>query len=114
MEDRRTSKRTALNSRVIIKRLDDMSRTEVNIEVTNLSKTGVGFLADRPLEIGEIYESYLTIWDEDVLHTFLLIVRIELVGGSYSYGAEFIGISPSDIARIERHQTADEEGESKI
>jgi len=109
MEERRKSKRTNLSSRIIIKRLDGVSRTEVGIEVTDVSKTGVGFVANQALNIGEVYESYLTIWTKEVLHAFLQIVRIELKGNQYSYGAVFIGMPEMDAARIEVYQTVNED-----
>lgn len=109
MEERRKSKRSTLNSKLIIKRLDGVSHTEVGIEVTDVSKTGVGFVAKQPLNIGEVYESYLTIWTKEVLHAFLQIVRIELKGNEYAYGAVFIGMPEMDAARIEVYQTINEE-----
>ncbi len=109
MEERRKSKRTSMDSKLVIKRLDGDSHTEIDIEVTDVSKTGVGFIADRPLQIGEVYEAYLTIWTREVLHAFLQIVRIELKGAEYSYGAVFIGMPEMDASRIEVYQTVNEE-----
>ncbi|MBR1702431.1 MAG: PilZ domain-containing protein [Lachnospiraceae bacterium] len=110
MEERRKSKRTSMDSKLMIKRLDGDSHTEIDIEVTDVSKTGVGFIADQPLQIGEVYEAYLTIWTKEVLHAFLQIVRIELKGAEYSYGAVFIGMPEMDASRIEVYQTVNEEG----
>ena len=110
MEERRKSKRTSMDSKLMIKRLDGDSHTEIDIEVTDVSKTGVGFIADQPLQIGEVYEAYLTIWTKEVLHAFLQIVRIELKGAEYSYGAVFIGMPEMDASRIEVYQTVNEDG----
>lgn len=109
MEERRKSKRTTMDSKLMIKRLDGDSHTEIDIEVTDVSKTGVGFIAGQPLQIGEVYEAYLTIWTKEVLHAFLQIVRIELKGAEYSYGAVFIGMPEMDASRIEVYQTVNEE-----
>ena len=109
MEERRKSKRTSMDSKLMIKRLDGDSHTEIDIEVTDVSKTGVGFIADQPLQIGEVYEAYLTIWTKEVLHAFLQIVRIELKGAEYAYGAVFIGMPEMDASRIEVYQTVNEE-----
>lgn len=106
MEERRKSKRTAMNSRLLIKRLDNEEKhIEVDIEILDVSKSGVGFKADQLLKIGEVYESYLTIWTKEVLHAFLQIVRIELQGEDYVYGAVFIGMPEMDASRIEIYQT---------
>jgi len=108
MEDRRRSKRIELISSLVIKRLDDNTKEEVTIEITDVSKTGVGFTCSRPLEIGAVYESNLRIWTQEVLHAFLEIIRIEKKGeGIFGYGAIFIGMPEMDAARIEVYDTVE-------
>lgn len=95
-----------MESSLIIKKLDEKgSNKEVSVEITDVSKTGIGFTCDEPLQIGEVYESFLTIWTKEVLHAFLQIVRIEITGDSFSYGALFIGMTEIEAARIEVYQT---------
>lgn len=108
MEERRKNKRTQLNSNIILKRLDGGSDEEVNIEVMDVSKTGVGFTCKEALAIGAIYESYLTIWTREVLHAFLEIIRIEKKGDTISYGATFVGMPEMDACRIETYQTVED------
>ena len=60
MEERRRSKRTELHSVLVIKRLGSQDEQEITIEVNDISKTGVGFVCEEPLAIGNVYESYLT------------------------------------------------------
>lgn len=67
-------------------------------------------MCDSPLEIGAVYESFLTIWTKEVLHAFLEIVRIEKMGESYLYGASFVGLPEMEAARIETYQTLEEIG----
>ena len=63
MEERRKNKRMELESKLLIKRMDNSELSEeVNITVTDVSKTGIGFLCDAGLEVGAVYESFLTIW----------------------------------------------------
>ena len=109
MEEKRKSKRTELLSKLVFKRLDGSGVEEVNIEVTDVSKTGVGFEADRPLTIGAVYETYLTIWTKEVIHAFVEIVRIEKKAeNKFAYGGIFIGMPEMDAARIETYQTVEE------
>lgn len=109
MEERRKNKRTELTSRIVMKRLDGEAHSrEVAIELADVSKTGIGFNCPELLQIGEVYEAYLTIWTQEVLHAFLQIVRIELKSGGYSYGAIFIGMPEMESARIETYQTVSE------
>lgn len=95
-------------STLVIKRLDGKSDSEVSIEIVDVSTTGIGFTCNEVLQIGEVYESFLTIWTKEVLHAFLQIVRIELRGNSYAYGAVFIGMPEMDSARIGVYQTIHE------
>lgn len=104
-QERRKTKRTDLESRLVIKRLDGNKGNEVTIQISDVSKKGIGFECSEPLQIGEVYEAYLTIWTKEVIHAFLQIVRIELRGSSYNYGAIFIGMPEMDSARIEVYQT---------
>lgn len=108
MEDRRKSKRSELNSKLVLKRLDQNSE-EVGINILDVSKTGIGFECNQALTIGSVYESYLTIWTKEVIHAFLEIRRIEKVDDTtYNYGAIFIGMPEMDSARIEVYQTVEE------
>ena len=108
--ERRKSKRMHMDSKLVIKRLDGGADEEVDIEISDVSKTGVGFVCKTPLLIGTVYESYLTIWTKEVLHAFLQIVRIELREDMYYYGASFVGMPEMDAARIETYQTLTENG----
>lgn len=107
-QERRKTKRTDLSSKLVIKRLDGSSGREATINISDVSKTGVGFDCSEILQIGEVYEAYLTIWTKEVLHCFLQIVRIEMKGDIYGYGAIFIGMPEMDSARIEVYQTVNE------
>ena len=105
MVERRKSKRTKLDSRLVMKRLDDGKSNEVQIETLDVSKSGVGFSCYEKLFIGEVYESFLTIWTKEVLHAFLQIVRIEMKGDKFLYGATFVGMPEMEASRIEVYQT---------
>ena len=91
MEERRRSKRTEMNSTLMVKRLDQGDMQEVSIDIVDVSPNGVGFLC------------------KEVLHAFLQIVRIEMKEDSYAYGAVFIGMPESDAARIRVYQTVNDE-----
>lgn len=109
MEERRKNRRMELTSKLLVKRMDQGGEPkEVNIEVVDASKTGVGFLCSEKLEIGSVYESFLTIWTKEILHAFLEIVRVvENEGGMYEYGSIFIGMSEHDASRIAAYDMFD-------
>lgn len=104
--ERRRNKRLELESRLIIKRLDNGAEAEqVAIQVADVSKGGLGFSCTIPLEIGAVYEAYLTIWTKEVIHAFIEIVRIEKEEEIFKYGGVFIGMPEMDAARIEIYDT---------
>lgn len=110
MDERRTAKRTDMPSRIVIKRLDGETGSEITVNITDVSKGGIGFSCTAPLKIGEVYEAYLTLWTREVLHAFLRIVRIRTAAEGYLYGAVFVGMSATDAARIEVYQTVSDNG----
>lgn len=107
MEKRRYT-RTELKSKLILKQLDGPTGKEVSIEVTDLSKVGVGFNCTEPLAISGIYEGFLTIWTKEIIHAFLEVVRIVKKEDYYEYGAIFVGMPEMDSKRIEIYQQIEE------
>ena len=105
MEERSRTNRRTLASKLLIKRLDGSAQEDSQIEITDVSKTGIGFSCNKLLDIGAVYESFLRIWTQEVIHAFVEIVRIEKTGQNYSYGAIFIGMPESEAARIEAYDT---------
>ena len=114
MSDKRKNKRTELESKLVVNRLDknEGEAGEVSIDVLNISKTGIGFNCQDPLEIGAVYEGFLRIWTQEVIHAFIEIVRIEKQGDTYNYGGLFIGMPEMEAFRIGVYQTL-QENESK-
>lgn len=111
MQERRKNRRMELSSHLLIKNLTGNKDEEVEIEVSDMSKTGVGFTCKNLLNIGTVYEAFLTIWMKESIHAFLEIVRMEKKEeNKYSYGAVFIGMSEMDSKRIEVFDTMDSLG----
>lgn len=106
MDERRKNRRIELESKLVIKRIGGSNESEeVAIDILDVSKTGVGFSCKKPLEIGAVYEAYLTIWTKETIHSFIEIVRIVKADSTFVYGAIFIGMSEMDAARIAVYDT---------
>ena len=103
--ERRKGRRDELKTKLIIKRLDGGLKQDVAIDVSDLSKTGVGFSSTELMQIGNVYEANLTIWSKETIHVFIEIVRIEKKVDRFEYGATFIGMPEMDSARIATYQT---------
>ncbi|MCM1088526.1 MAG: PilZ domain-containing protein [Muribaculaceae bacterium] len=105
MEERRKNRRMELGVKLLIKNLNNTNE-EVSVAVSDVSKTGLGFVCDSVLDVGTVYEAHLTIWTKDTLHAFLEIIRSERTEeGQYRYGAIFIGMSEIDASRIQVYET---------
>lgn len=107
MEERRRSRRIDLEGKLEIKRLDSQEVNQVSVQITDVSKGGMGFSCQEQLVIGAVYEIYLTIWTKEVIHTCIEIIHVEKKGEQYAYGANFIALSDIDAARIEVYDTID-------
>ena len=106
MEERRKCNRMKLISQIVIKRIDEEKPDELaEINILDVSRTGIGFACSKALEIGAIYEAYLRIWTQEVLHAFLEIVRIEKAADGFTYGAIFIGMPELEASRIQLYDT---------
>ena len=110
MEEKRGSRRMSLSAQILVKNMNDASgkTEEVEIDVMDVSKTGVGFICNIPLTLGAIYETNLTIWTKEVIHAFLKVVRIEQTEDErYICGTIFIGLPEIDVKRIEVYDLLD-------
>ncbi|NBH28191.1 PilZ domain-containing protein [Lachnospiraceae bacterium] len=109
-EERRRHRRMELSSSLLIKGLNG-TEENVQIEVVNISKSGIGFICEMELNADIIYEAFLTIWMKENIHAFIQIVRTEKVEENiYKYGAVFIGMSEMDSFRIEVFDTMENFG----
>ncbi|MCL2255016.1 MAG: PilZ domain-containing protein [Lachnospiraceae bacterium] len=103
MSERRKGVRLNLDTSVVIQRIDENDDEEINIEIIDVSKSGVGFSCNKALQIGAVYESFLRIWTKELIHAFLEITRIEKKEDTFEYGAFFVGMPEMDAARIDNY-----------
>lgn len=109
MDERRGRKRTDLDAQLKLKRTDGTSIKEVEIDVTDVSITGIGFMCKEELEIGVIYEGTLTIWTKEKFKVFLDVVRKMEADGTNNYGAHFVGMPDLYKRKIGVYQTVEDE-----
>ncbi|MBQ7077634.1 MAG: PilZ domain-containing protein [Lachnospiraceae bacterium] len=112
MEERRRHKRLDLNVSVQLERLDDGGITTlkfVKVNVTDLSKSGIGFSCPIKLEPGTFYDMRLQIWTKEIINAVIEIVRVAGEDEEdYHYGASFIGMTDTDALKIEIYQIFNE------
>lgn len=92
--DRRMPVKLSLEVSSVFKQ-DNIQVKDINapIEVTDVSKGGIGFISGSILPVGYYFNARFDFGGED--NAFNGVVRIarcmELGGGRYSYGCEFVG-----------------------
>lgn len=110
MDERRKAKRMDLQAKLLLKKLDGTS-TEVEIEILDVSQSGIGFICDTKLNIGEMYDTDLKIWTGDIIHAIIEIVRKNGDDDSAIYGGHFVGMPEADWCRIRVYETYQEYSE---
>lgn len=107
MEEKRRHKRLDLDVSVELERLDEDGVTTlkyVHVDVTDISRSGMGFKCKKKLELGTYYDTKIQIWTKEVVDGVIEIVRCVEEGDVYKYGCEFIGMSDTDALKIDIYQ----------
>ena len=108
MDEKRSSRRLDLDVTVELERIDDNKGVTtlklVHVDITDLSKSGIGFVSKAELDLGSYYNTKLQIWTKETIEAVIEIVRCEEKEGQYHYGAKFIGMIESDALKIDIYQ----------
>lgn len=107
MEEKRKHKRLDLDVNVQLERLDEEGVTTlkyVHVDVTDISRSGLGFNCKKELATGTYYDTKIQIWTKEVVDAVIEIVRSEETGDGYHYGAVFIGMTDTDALKIDIYQ----------
>ena len=107
MEEKRKNKRLDLDVKIQLERLDEGDVTTlklVHVDVTDISKSGIGFDCPKQLEIGSYYDTRIQIWTKEIVDAVVEIVRRVDAEGGYHYGASFIGMTDTDALKIDIYQ----------
>lgn len=109
MEEKRASKRTQLEGKVTLHMIKKDEKIEVDAEIINISRGGVGFFTSEQLLIGDCYEAQILLWTKDSIKAYLKIVRAEEVENGYNYGCTFFGMQKNELMRITIYQLLEEQ-----
>jgi hypothetical protein len=98
MDERRKNKRLPLRLELNISSLFKqdhlgIANIDENIEVVDISKSGVGFKCKDELPMDYYFDAKIELTEEKFFYGVLKIVRVEKQGDSYSVGAEFVGLA---------------------
>lgn len=107
MEEKRKHKRLDLNVSLQLERLDEGEITTLkyaHVKVTDISRSGLGFISNQKLEVGSYYDTQLQIWTKEVIEVIIEIIRCEEHEDSYKYGCIFVGMTDADALKIDIYQ----------
>ena len=111
MEEKRRNKRLDLDVNVQLERLDEGGVTTlkfVHVDVTDISKSGIGFDCKKKLEMNSYYDAKIQIWTKEVVDAVIQIVRSEEKPDGFHYGGVFIGMTDTDALKIDIYQIFNE------
>lgn len=108
MEERRKSKRVPIKSIISVQSLYQSGSSEPveiksDIIVTNISKTGIGFISDEDFPEGVFFNSKLVIDNEKYFYCVLKVVRSNKINNGYNVGCEFVGLADVLSSNIDNY-----------
>lgn len=98
MEERRKSQRFPLKLELMISSLFKQDYEQIpdineNIEVKDISKSGMGFTCKHDLPMNYYFDAKIQLSDDKFFCAVLKIVRVEKLDNCYFVGCEFIGLA---------------------
>ncbi|MBQ8279344.1 MAG: PilZ domain-containing protein [Roseburia sp.] len=108
MEEKRRHKRLDLDVSLQLERLDEDGVTTlkfVHVDVTDISRSGLGFTSKQELVVGTYFDAKIQIWTKEVIDAVIEIVRCDKAGDDLNkYGCIFIGMTDVDALKIDIYQ----------
>ncbi|NDL67222.1 PilZ domain-containing protein [Anaerotalea alkaliphila] len=98
MYNRRRHKRVPVRLEISIDRLYNQEEEirpmpDQALEVSDVSKTGLGFESGQDLPLGYYFNAKLVLDEERYFYCVLRIIRKEQVEDAWLYGCEFVGLA---------------------
>lgn len=99
LEEKRRAKRMPIKLSLEISDLYKQNYVHVininaPIEVTNISKSGIGFKSESKLPIGFYFNASINLGNRETLHSVIKIIRSQPIDDKLTmYGCEFIGMA---------------------
>lgn len=112
MDEKRRCKRLDIQVSVELEHIDDGNVTTVKtakVDVTDISKTGVGFICDQHLEMNTYFNVSMQIWTGERIDTVIEIVRHQIIDGVNHYGGVFVGLTDVDQLKIQIYEMVSEQ-----
>ncbi len=98
MEEKRKQKRYPTDIRLKISSLYKQDYQKINdinqdIQLINISKSGVGFICNTELPTGYYFNAKISFAEDKYFYSVLKIIRVDKDDNTYTYGCEFVGLA---------------------
>ncbi|MCR5453130.1 MAG: PilZ domain-containing protein [Lachnospiraceae bacterium] len=121
MEEKRLYRRSELSQNVklsIVGNYGEGPQEPVEVEVTDVSSDGLGFICNEGLRIGELLTGKVVLWTKERVNVIVKIVRAKeneanAENGQYEYGCIFVGMEGNDSLRIKIYQLLERKQKEK-
>ncbi len=105
--EKRRHKRLDLDVSVELEQLGENGGTTfhfTHVDVTDISRSGIGFTSTKELAVGTCYDAKIQIWTGEIICVAIEIVRRAKHPDDYRYGCRFTGMSDEDAVKIDVYQ----------
>jgi len=82
---------------------DIITNVNAEIEIENISKTGIGFKCKEKLPLGYYFDADIDLGKGRTFWALIKIIRMEEHDYGYFYGAQFIGLADIISSRIDMY-----------
>lgn len=114
MEEHRKRERLELTVTLQLEYINEQSENaskEIEVEVLDISSTGIGFRSNEKLDAEGFYNTKVAIWTKEVIPCVIRVVRETTeADGRYYYGGAFVGMSEIDQSKINNYHMIEELG----
>lgn len=103
--ERRKAKRININVTIQLKSIDpEHPASSVEVNITDISTTGMAFRSDYPFELGTYYNATIVLDNKETIQTLIEVIRANKNDDSVLYGCRFIGITQEEQFKISVYQ----------
>ncbi len=107
--ERRRYKRLPIDLRLEVDEIfkqDYVVLKDINasVYVFDISKSGIGFLSESELPIGYYFRAFINLGEGDFFRVVIRIVRALPSEHRNVYGAEFVGLAPFLVDKVDKYE----------
>ena len=109
MYERRRHKRLPIKLEIEIDRLFKQDNEIIpdihkEIEVVNISKTGVGFISEQEFPLNYYFNAKIEFGEKKFFYCVLKIIRKEKLENDYLFGCEFVGLAEFLSNKVDEYE----------